>query len=421
MSSRKKTDSRQKSTHDADVIVIGGGHAGLTLSCLLGTHGIRTICIDRVPYDTSIMPAFDGRTTAISFGSRKVIEAAKAWQNLDQYACPINTIQILDGDSPVLLEFDSTEVGGNTFGWILENRLIRQALFERIQELDCASYIAPCLVEDFTVTDEIATVHTKDGKEFTAPLIIGADGRGSFTREWMDIGTRDWSYKQQAVVCTAEHEHPHNQIAVEHFRSEGPFAILPMTDAPDGTHRSSVVWTEHGKGKDSALNYDIDTFNAALTARFPDSYGTVKLTGKRFAFPLGLVHAHKYTAPRMALVADAAHGIHPIAGQGLNMGLRDIAVLADLIVAAHKAGADIGGDELLSQYDLRRKADNVGMAAATDGLNRLFSNNLPPLSALRKIGLSAVSKLPPAKQFFMKQAMGSAGLLPGLIKDADCA
>lgn len=416
MSSRENTRKNKK--NHADVIIIGGGLAGLTLSCLLGTHDIKVICIDRVPYNESVVPAFDGRTTAISYGSQKVMAAANSWNGLEEHACPIRTIQILDGaNSPVRLEFSSEEVGDRIFGWILENRLIRKSLFQQLKSLKTVQHKAPYIVSDFTVNNDHVNVHTNEGDVFTAPLVVGADGRQSFTREWMGIGTRDWSYKQNAVVCTVEHQNPHNFVAVEHFHEQGPFAILPMTDSSKGHHRSSVVWTEHGPTKNSAINFSAESFDAALTARFPDWYGKVKLTGQRFSYPLGLIHAHSYIGERMALIADAAHGIHPIAGQGLNMGLRDVAVISDLIVKTHEQGHDIGNADLLSEYERERKADNVGMAAATDGLNKLFSNNFPPLSIARKIGLRAVSKLPPAKKFFMNQAMGSAGLLPDLIKE----
>lgn len=405
---------------DADVIIVGGGPAGLGLAAILGRHGVAALCIDREKPADAIAPAFDGRTTAISYGSRRVIDAAGAWDALAPGACAIEDIQILDADSPVLLDFligdVADETGGAAFGWIVENRHLRGALMNALADAKPARHIGGAAVTDFSRDDNGVTVHLADGQTFRAKLVVGADGRQSFTREWMGVGTRGWTYRQRAIVCTVTHTHPHNHVAVEHFRPEGPFAVLPMADDDRGRHRSSVVWTEHGDGKTSALDYDDDTFNAALNARFPDWYGTVKQDGKRFSYPLGLVHAHDYIAPRMALVADAAHGIHPIAGQGLNLGLRDIALLAELLVDAKRAGQDYGDETLLHEYQRSRRPDNMAMAAATDTLNRLFSNSMPPVRLLRQIGLRLVQRAAPARKFFMRQAMGAAGALPKIIR-----
>ncbi len=404
---------------NADVIIVGGGPAGLGLAAILARHGIDAICIDRDKPADTLTPAFDGRTTAISFGSRRVMEEAGAWGALSAEACAIEDIQILDSDSPVLLDFlvrdVSEETGGDAFGWIVENRKLRAALQHAVRASG-AAHIAPAAVTDFSRDDHGVSVHLNDGRVLRARLVVGADGRQSFTREWMGVGTRGWTYRQQAIVCTVTHENPHGNTAIEHFRPEGPFAVLPMADDEKGNHRSSVVWTEHGQGAKDALAYDEETFNAALNARFPEWYGTVALNGNRFSYPLGLVHAHDYIAPRMALVADAAHGIHPIAGQGLNLGLRDIALLAELLVGAKRAGKDYGDADLLNEYQQRRRPDNMAMAAATDTLNRLFSTDFTPIRLARRIGLKAVQKFAPARRFFMRQAMGAAGALPKIIR-----
>lgn len=407
-------------TYDADVIVVGGGPAGLTMTALLAVNGVKTICIDRDNPATQIKQDFDGRTIAVSYGSRQVLEAAGIWDGLENKACPINTIQILDEESPVLLEFDKSEVDDRTFGWIAEIRDIRAALFDKLAGLENARHEAPASVSGYTLhkDDKSVSVHLQDGRALSAPLVIGADGRNSFTRDWMGIGIRGWTYRQKAVVCVVHHENPHQHIAVEHFRPEGPFAVLPMQDDKQGRHRSSLVWTEHynGRGK-SAMNYSDDVFNAALNSRFPEFYGRVESAGPRFSYPLGLIHAHQYIGPRMALIADAAHGIHPIAGQGLNLGFRDIACLTELVTMAVQNKEDPGSETLLVAYQKQRRFDNMAMAGATDALTRLFSNDIAPISIARKIGLRAVARLPRAKGFFMKQAMGHAGLLPSLIKE----
>lgn len=389
-----------------DVLIIGGGLSGGTLAALLGSKGFRVGCIDRDRPASQLAEEFDGRTTAVSWGSRNVLLAAGAWALMQKNACPIRTIDILDGASPVLLRFGSEEVENQSFGWILENRVLRKALFDRMAALPDVAHFAPAQIESMVRTDDSVHVRLGDGTVLSAPLVVGADGRESAVRDWAGIGTRQWSYRQRAIVCTAIHEHPHSFVAVEHFRAQGPFAILPMTDGPDGEFRSSIVWTEDGPESRSAIHDDQQSFDAALTARFPDSYGSVRQIGRRFTYPLSLQHAYAYSAPRVALVADAAHGIHPIAGQGLNLGFRDIDALAEILEAARAGNDDFGGDAVLGPYERRRRVDNMAMAGATDLLNRLFSTGLPGLPLVRQTGLRLVARMKPVKTFFMHQAMG---------------
>lgn len=418
----RRTASKRGGPESRDVIIIGGGLSGGSMAALLGSEGFRVTCIDRDEPVSQLTETFDGRTTAISWGSQKILDRAGVWSALKKHACPIRTIDILDGGSPVLLRFGAEEVGNQSFGWIVENRMLRHALFNRMQALDNVDHLAPAQIDALDNDGDMMRVTLRDGREISAPLVVGADGRNSFTREWAGIGTRGWLYHQRAVVCVAEHENPHHHVAVEHFRDQGPFATLPMMDGPNGEHRSSVVWTEHGPERESALHYPQDVFDAALTARFPAQYGRVRQIGQRYSYPLGLQHAHRYTAPRLALVAEAAHGIHPIAGQGLNMGFRDLAALADILIAAREDGIDYGDDRVLKQYEQQRRFDNMAMAGATDSLNRLFSNDLPALPLLRKAGLKMVARIPAAKRFFMHQAMGAGrgttGLLSSLMKES---
>ncbi len=393
-----------------DVAIIGGGLAGLTLACLLGDCGLQIACIDQADPDAQIRT--DSRTTAVSYGSCQILEEAGIWADLEAKACPIDDIRIFDGPSPLLLNFLSNEADGKSFGWIADNAAIRKALSSRVQSLGNVDHLAPEKVSDFSFSQDapiegphyVSCILGDDTIE--ARLVIGADGRGSFTREWMGVRTREWNYRQRAVICAVEHENPHHNVAVEHFWPSGPFAILPMADDEDGKHRSSVVFTEHGPERNSLMKLDTEGFEAALAKRFPKEYGTVRMINERMCFPLSLVHAAEYIAPRMALVADAAHGIHPIAGQGLNLGFRDVKAMADLVRDAHEKGEDIGSTALLEAYQRQRRFDNMSMVAVTDGLVRLFSNNIPPVRFLRRAGLRAVSKFPPARRFFMKQAMG---------------
>ena len=389
-----------------DALIVGGGLSGLSLACLLGQRGLNIACIDQS--NPSQKPK-DLRTTAISFGSRKILQRAEVWDKIEQ-TCPIEDIEILDGSSSVLLEFLSSEVQNKAFGWIVDNHDLKCALMARLKELKTVTHVAPATVQGFDVQDDHASVSLENGETLKAALIIGADGRHSALRKYMakEYGTRtrQWSYNQRAVICTAGHQNPHGNIAVEHFWPQGPFAILPMADDQDGTHRSSVVFTEHGPEKHSLVKLSDQEFEAALAARFPGRYGDIKLIGRRVAYPLGLVHAQSYIAPRCVLVADAAHGIHPIAGQGLNLGFRDLGALDEILGAAHESGQNIADPDLLESYQRRRRPDNMAMVAVTDGLNRLFSNNIFPVRMMRRAGLRLVSRIRPAKQFFMKQAMG---------------
>ncbi len=402
------------SNHDADIIVCGGGLAGLTLSLLLAKSDFKVICIDRDDLKCSA-PA-DKRTTAISFGSQKIIEPTGIWKNLEKYACPILNIEVLEGDSPVLMDFTQKELtqeissnDNRAFGWVIENIKIKQALYKALKKQKNVKHLSSQKVENFNLHDSHVDVVLENGKTLSAPLIIGADGRGSFMRNWLNIETKKWSYNQTALVSIVTHENAHDNIAVEHFHEDGPVAILPMSDDAKGNHRSSVVWTQPAKTKStkkSAFDYNEQTFKAALQTRFPKRYGTITPISERLAYPLNFLHASEYVAPRMALIADAAHGIHPIAGQGLNLGLRDIDALVSILSNAKKDNKDIGDLSILEKYQNARRPDNTAMAIGTDMLNKLFSNNFKSVKLIRKIGLRAVQKIKPSKLFFMRQTMG---------------
>lgn len=388
-----------------DVIIIGGGMAGLPLGLILARQGKKVACIDRDDPKVQATEKFDGRTVAISAGGAEIMQKAGVWEEILKQACPINEIKITDNGSPTLLNFLSEEVEGQTFGHIIENKIVRQALFNAAKQEKNLDHIAPQNVEKFTSFEDRSEITLSNGDHLTCDLLVGADGRFSWVREQAGIRTRGWQYNQTALICVVSHENPHNNIALEDFRSSGPFAVLPMTDDAKGTHRSSIVWTEHGPKRKSSKNLSDDDFNQKLNDLFPDFYGDVKRIGPLQSYPLGLTHAEKYTAERLVLISDAAHAIHPIAGQGLNIGLRDVKKLAELLENTD----DCGNSEILKEYESARRIDNMGMIFATDSLNRLFSNNIPPVRWARRFGLKAVGKLPPVKKFFMKQAMGLRG------------
>jgi 2-octaprenyl-6-methoxyphenol hydroxylase len=388
-----------------DIAIVGGGLAGMTLAAFLGASGLKTLCIDQ--FDPKAQMAKDERTTAVSFGSRRILEEAGVWEACAPYACPIRDIRILDGPgSRVLLNFLSREAEGKDFGWIVENAVLRTACLERLERLKSVTLLAPAKAKSFEFSEAAARITLENGETIEAPLAVGADGRGSPLRAALEIETQGRDYGQRALVSIIGHEHPHGNVAIEHFWPEGPFAVLPMTDAPDGTHRSSIVLTEHGPEPESMMRFSREAFMAALEMRLPETYGAISLRMGPQAFPLNLVHAERTTGPRAALIGDAAHGIHPIAGQGLNLGYRDVKALADLVIAAHAKGADIGAVPLLEAYERVRRIDVTAMVAMTDGLVRLFSNDIAPVRLLRKAGLRAVARLPFAKRFFMRKAMG---------------
>ena len=415
--------TKPKSIHTT-VLIIGGGLSGLTLAATLGEAGIDVVCIDRNPPANQLKQKYDGRTTAISYFSHKVMQMAGAWEKMLPDCEPILDIRVADGDSPFYLHF-SSEKDGNPcadaheynsgretppFGWIIENRLMREVLFKNVQRLKKhVRHIAPAEIKKFIRDKASVGVVLKDGTQVTAPLMIGADGRGSATREWLGIGINKSDYRQSAIVCNVAHERDHENVAVEHFHPAGPFAVLPMTVSPKGEYRSSIVWTEHCGDAGKILKLSPADFDRRLQKLFGPHLGTVKHVSSPMAYPLGLMHAEKYHGERVALMAEAAHVIHPIAGQGLNLSMRDVAVLTELIVEHLKLGLDIGGAALLKKYEAARRSDTLLMAGVTDILNRLFSNNLQTIRLTRDLGLGMVEKFPILKRYFARQAMGLSG------------
>ncbi|NBC34836.1 MAG: 2-octaprenyl-6-methoxyphenyl hydroxylase [Alphaproteobacteria bacterium] len=398
------------------VLIVGGGLAGMTLANALGAAGVDTVIVDRDPIETRTAGAFDGRTTAIAHASKRMMEAIGVWAAVEDDASPITDIRIADDHAPVFLHYDHREVGVDPFGHIVENRLLRLAQAARLEALPAVTMLNGTAVKDLTFGPGLATATLDDGRTIRAELVVGADGRGSFVRRTAGIDTFSWKYRQKAIACTMQHERPHQGVAVEHFMPAGPFAVLPMTDDADGTPRSSIVWTERADRADGVAALPEPDFDHELQNRVGEYLGRVRHVGGRWVYPLGVIHAERYIGPRLALISEAAHGIHPIAGQGLNMGLRDVAALAEIIVDAARAGLDVGDGEGLGRYQRWRRFDNITLVAVTDGLNRLFSNSIPPVRMARDAGLAIVGRVAPLKRVFMRHAMGTMGELPRLLR-----
>ena len=390
-----------------ELAVVGGGLNGLTLGIACASAGLKVLVIDREDPVTMIGAQFDGRTSAIAYGSMRVLDGIGVWPILAAKAEAIREIRVADNSAPLFLHYDHREIGDEPMGWIVENRDLRRALHDRARQLRNLVLIAPMQVQ--SGTDGVITLG--NGNIVRAELIAAADGKNSPLREAAGIKSVTWSYPQIGIVATVRHAKPHRGVAVEHFLPAGPFAILPMTG-----NRSSIVWTERATLAPNILKLDDAAFHAELASRFGDFLGDISVEGPRWSYKLSFLHAQTYVAPRLVLVGEAAHVIHPIAGQGLNMGIRDTAALAECLIDGRRLGLDLGDGTVLARYERWRRFDNIALAAVTDGLNRLFSNSVPPLKLARDVGLAAVGQAPPLKHFFMRHAMGTVGDLPRLVR-----
>ena len=399
-------------TQQVELLIAGGGLIGLLLGSACAGAGLGVAIADRQDPGTMVGEGFDGRSSAIAYGSRRVLDALGLWPEIATEAEPILEIRVADDGAPLFLHYDHRDLDGATpLGYIVENRVLRRILLERVRSLASLSFQAPVEVDAVERSSLTALATLSDGRTIAARLVVAADGQESRLRRAAGIGTLEWRYRQTGIVTTVRHEHPHYGIAVEHFLPAGPFAILPMTG-----NRSSIVWTERAELAARLLTLPDDAFAAEIAARFGDFLGMVEPIGPRWTYPLSLMVAERYVAERLALVGEAAHVIHPIAGQGLNLGIRDVATLAEVIIDRRRLGLDIGDPEVLADYQQWRRLDTLALAAVTDGLNRLFSNEFVPLRLARDLGLAAVDRLPALKRLLMHDAMGLSGDVPRLVR-----
>jgi 2-octaprenyl-6-methoxyphenol hydroxylase len=404
-----------------EVCILGAGPVGATLAARLAAGGVRTAVVDAAPLPPMELPAFDGRAYAIALSSRRLLDAAGVWDHLPETPCPILGIRVADGRpgeraSALSLHFDHEEVSDRAagepaepFGWMVEARALRVALNARLPAMPELLVHAPARAS-VERDAEGATVRLSTGETLRAKLVVGAEGRQSPLRRQAGIVASRLDYHCLGLVGSIAHEKPHRNQALEQFLPHGPFAQLPMTGQPGHPHVSAIVWTERTATAQRMLALDDAAYGREIQRRLGDHLGRVTPIGRRWSYPLSALHAARYVDTRMALVGDAAHGIHPIAGQGLNLGFRDVAALAELVIEAVARGEDPGAPALLARYQAKRRPDSVVMLGATHVLERLFTSSLPPVRMARRLGIAAVDRMPRLKAFFARRAMGlSAG------------
>jgi 2-octaprenyl-6-methoxyphenol hydroxylase len=408
------TTEHQPSRESVDVLIGGGGFAGLALAVALRQSLGALFSVTVSDPALGAPRSSDARASAIAAGARRLLEAIGAWPRVAALAQPmldmvITDSRLRDAMRPVFLAFDGEVEPGEPFAHMIENNVLIDALAQRAREEGVG--IMSGAVESFVPGNERLDVRLAGGRAMAARLLVGADGARSRIRDGAGIATRGWSYDQTAIVLNVAHEREHEGRAEEHFLPAGPFAVLPLTG-----RRSSIVWTEEKREAERILTLPADLFHAELEQRFGRHLGDITVENPPRAYPVGFAVARTFVAERIALIGDAAHVIHPIAGQGLNLGLKDVAALAEVIVEAARLGLDPGSPDVLERYQRWRRFDTMAMAAATDALNRLFSNRSDVLRVMRDVGLGVVDRLPGLKHLFIREAAGLVGDIPKLLR-----
>ncbi|TMV10506.1 UbiH/UbiF/VisC/COQ6 family ubiquinone biosynthesis hydroxylase [Arenibacterium halophilum] len=400
----------------SDILIVGGGLNGPALALALAQAGFSVTVIDAMVRDTRDDPGFDGRAYALALTSCRMLGAIGLWSDLRAHAEPMLKIAVSDGHagagpSPFAMQFDHAEIEEGPMGHVIEDRFLRRALMQALDDAPGVTQINGAQVVAQETTPGGVTAALADGRQLSGRVLVGADGRSSGTATRAGIRRTAWGYGQTALVCAVAHERPHEGVAHQFFMPSGPLAILPLPG-----NVSSIVWSEETPRAKALMQADDNAFLAALRPRFGDFLGEISLDGQRFSYPLGLSLAQRLVANRVALVGDAAHGLHPIAGQGLNAGFRDIAALAEVLAEAKRRGEDIGTAPVLDRYAQWRRFDTAALAMATDTFNRLFSNDNPLLRLGRDIGMGLVGAAPGLRRGFIREAAGLTGDLPRLMQ-----
>ncbi len=397
-----------------DVLIIGGGLVGASLACALGGQGLRIGLVEAFPFNSDSSPAFDDRSIALAAGSQRIFSGMGLWAALKDRVTSIKHIHVSDRGRFGFARLHHDEEGVPALGYVALARDMGEVLSAKLETLDDVELICPAEVTALDIQPTMASVtvkHNGDEKQLSAQLVVAADGARSFVRESIGIDTTQWSYDQSAIITNVKTQLLHDNVAYERFTDTGPLALLPMSEG-----RCSVVLTVKRDRVDEVLAMSDKDFLAHLQERFGQRLGRFEKVGKRVAYPLVLVRANESVRNRLALIGNAAHTLHPIAGQGFNLGLRDVAALADVLLEAKQHQQDLGALSTIQRYADWRKNDHRRVIAFTDGLNRLFSNPLLPVACVRDLGMLALDLLPPAKRLFGKLTMGRAGKLPRLAR-----
>ncbi len=400
----------------SDILIVGGGLNGPALALALAQTGHSVTVIDSLTPGTFADDAFDGRGYALALASQRLLQQTGVWQHVGDNAQAMLEIKVTDGHagqgpSPFFIHFDHAELEEGPMGYMIEDRFLRRAFLQAMQDAPGITLVSGRTVVAQSPDQTGVTVTLDDGGELRGQILVGSDGRRSGTALRAGIKRTGWDYGQTALVCAIDHEKPHHGIAHQFFMPPGPLAILPLPG-----NRSSIVWSERTETAKAIHALDDAEYIQALRPRFGDYLGAISLAGKRFTYPLNLTIANSFIGDRMALVGDAAHGMHPIAGQGLNAGLRDVGALAEVITEATRRGEDIGSPLVLERYQQWRRFDTASLAAATDVFNRLFSNDNPLLRLGRDIGMGLAGAVPGLRRNFVREAAGLTGDLPRLLK-----
>jgi len=404
--------------HDSDILIVGGGLTGPILALALAQSGHSVTVIDALSEKIRKNAGFDGRSYAVALTSQRLLNGIGVWQAIAGNSQPILEIKVSDGragegPSPFFMHFDHAEIEEGPMGHMVQDRHLRRALLDAMAATDGITHLSGETVTAQTALPGGVSVQLASGRSLTGALLVGADGRGSGTARRGGIKRTGWPYGQTALVCAIAHEKAHHGIAHQFFMPPGPLAILPLPG-----NVSSIVWSEQTETAAAFHALPDPEYLTMLRPRFGDFLGEISLAGKRFTYPLSLSLAERLVADRVALVGDAAHGMHPIAGQGLNAGMRDIAALAEVITDATRRGEDPGSSAVLSRYEQWRRFDNTALALATDSFNRLFSNDNTLARGLRDLGMGLVNRMPGLRRRFIREAAGLTGDLPRLMRGA---
>jgi len=392
-------------------LIIGGGHSGLLLALALHRSGLPSTIIDADPADQVLKAPFDGRALALMQGSKRVFDALDLWPEFETIATPIYSVKVQDTGTGGLITYDACDVGDDAFGYGMETRRLRTRLLELVQACPEIRYLGHTRLDRLSREPDAVSAHLSDGQCLRTQLLIGADGRRSSVRDFAGIRTNQVTYDQIAITLAFRHEKPHDHRVREYMNDAGPLALLPI-----GEQICSATWIERPSDAEKLLNASPARQLKALSDRQNSELGPLEILGEPKGFPLTASMAKRYVAPRVALVGDAAHGLHPIHAQGWNLGVRDVAALTEILVDAARAQQDPGGGDVLQRYARWRSGDAHLILSLTDGLNRLFSTDFVPAKLLRRTSLTVLDRIAPLKTWVMRRGMGMSGNLPKLAR-----